>query len=530
MEDSSRLTRRQVIKGAAQAGMAGAMLPLNDLGSSSAAKGNLILEENRKPGTTDWQLTYIKTKEFRSEMIEGYCSRTSVRAGEELDIFLSTNIACEVTIDVYRMGYYGGKGGRHIQRLGPFAVEPQTTPPIAEHRLRQCDWKRTTRLTIPNDWLSGVYLGKLTCAAHRYESYIIFVVRDDRKADLMFQTSDTTWQAYNKWPDEYSLYDSDPPHQPHSTRTWVSYDRPYGKYPQVVDQPLSQGSGEFLLWEYPLCFWLEHQGYDVTYCSNIDTHADADGLKRVKCFISVGHDEYWTLDMFNNVKQAVDHGLSAAFLSGNSIMWAIALRSRTNVGSESFDRRTGLTLEGHRIPTITVDTAQPHRVLYRVARFGGVSPEEEATGIMGPFNLKTPNENTLMGARTMYPFNGSADWIVSNEGHWIFEGTGMRNGDKIPGLVGWEHHGDPADIPGLEVIAEGKTINGGGHESQYAATLYPGTKKNWVLNVATIYWAMGLSDPPGHILPCSHHGRPHGPDERVQKITENFLKRCGIEV
>lgn len=530
MENSKRLTRREVLKGAAQGGLAGAMLPMDGTRDFTAAKGNLIIEENRNPGTTDWQLTYVRSKDHRSEMIEGYCSRTSVRPGETIDIFLSANPATDATIDFYRMGYYGGKGGRHMTRLGPFPVEPQSTPPIAEHRLRECDWQRTTRLKIPENWLSGVYLGKLNCAAHRYQSYIIIVVRDDRKADLMFQTSDTTWQAYNKWPDEYSLYDSDAPRQPHSTRTWVSYDRPYGKYPQVIDQPLSQGSGEFLLWEYPLCFWLEQLGYDVTYCSNIDTHADAEGLKRVKCFLSVGHDEYWTLDMFNNVKRAVDQGLSAAFLCGNSIMWAIALEPRTNVGAQPFDHTTGLTSRGHRISAIPVDKAQPNRLLYRVARFGGVTPEEEATGIMGPFDLETPNENTLIGARTMYPFNGSADWIVNNERHWIFEGTGMRNGDKIPGLVGWEHHGDPADIPGLEVIAEGKTINSSGAESQYAATVYPGPKGNWVLNAATIYWAMGLSDPPGHMLPYSHYGRPHGQDERVQRITTNFLKRCGVEV
>ena len=96
----------------------------------------------------------------------------------------------------------------------------------------------------------------------------------------------------------------------------MSFDRPYGKYPQILDQPLSQGSGEFLLWEYPLCFWLEQQGYDVTYCSNIDTHSDRSGLERVKCFLSVGHDEYWTFPMYENVKNAVDHGLNAAFLSG----------------------------------------------------------------------------------------------------------------------------------------------------------------------------------------------------------------------
>jgi hypothetical protein len=91
MEESNRLTRREIIKGAAQAGLAGAILPLDGLTSFSPAKGKLIVEENRKPGTTDWQLTYIRTKDHRSEMIEGYCSRTSVRAGEDVDIFLSTN-------------------------------------------------------------------------------------------------------------------------------------------------------------------------------------------------------------------------------------------------------------------------------------------------------------------------------------------------------------------------------------------------------------------------------------------------------
>jgi N,N-dimethylformamidase beta subunit-like protein len=85
----------------------------------------------------------------------------------------------------------------------------------------------------------------------------------------------------------------------------VSWDRPYGKYCQIVDAPLSQGSGEFFLWEFPLAFWMEKQGYDVSYISNIDTHADGKGLLRAKGWLSIGHDEYWSLDMFHNVKAAV---------------------------------------------------------------------------------------------------------------------------------------------------------------------------------------------------------------------------------
>jgi hypothetical protein len=104
----------------------------------------------------------------------------------------------------------------------------------------------------------------------------------------------------------------------------------------------------------------------------------------------------------------------------------------------------------------------------------------------------------------------------------------MKNGDAIPGLVGWEFHGAPGDIPGLEVIAAGETIKGSGEKTTYAATVYPGPRNNWVFNAATIYWSIGLAQPPGLVLPYSHSGRPHGADERVQKITSNFLQKCGI--
>ncbi len=497
-------SRRTLLKSGLVTGAA-ALLPRPGAAAPASAS-NPIVAENARPGTTDWQLTFVRSQNNRSEQIEGFCSHTSVRAGEAIDIFVSTKPASDVHIDVYRMGYYGGKGGRHVARLGPFHVEPQPLPPVGPRRLRECQWARATRLTIPRDWVSGVYLGKLSCSAHRNESYVIFVVRDDRKADLLFQTSDTTWQAYNKWPDAFSLYDSDPPRRPWGPDTMVSFDRPYGKYPQVVDNILSQGSGEFLLWEFPLCHWLEQHGYDVTYWSNLDTHADAAGLARAKCFLSVGHDEYWSLEMYDHVAAAVKNGLSVAFLCGNSVHGVIPLHLRNAAG------RTG-------------------RTFYRQGLFGGPLLGA-STGTEGVpptvWEKHGPPEELLMGARSMDPANGSASWIVSNARHWIFSGTGMKNGDEIPGLVGWEFHGAPAEIPGLEVVATGVTTKSSGEHTTYAATVYPGPKNNWVFNAATIYWSIGLSSPPGFVLPWSHWGRPHGPDERVQRITENFLAKCGV--
>lgn len=530
MQNKRYVTRRTMMKMSA-----GMILPgsvdFSSLADKKLQKDNPIVQENRNEGTTDWQLTYIKSANYRSGAIEGYCSKTSLRPGESVDVFINVAAATDVLVDFYRMGYYGAKGGRFMKRLGPFRVNPQTDPPIAEHRLRACNWERATAFTVPQDWLSGVYLGKLSSEDQRYQSYVILVVRDDRKSDLLFQTSDTTWQAYNKWPGEFSLYDSDSPRQPHSSRTWVSFDRPYGKYPQVVDQPLSQGSGEFLLWEYPLCYWLEQQGYDVTYCSNIDTHSDPKGLERVKCFLSVGHDEYWTIEMYNNVKDAIGQGLNAAFLSGNSVKWVIDLRQAVDMNAVRMDKKSGLGQDGKRVNAQPDTKGNPFRTIRRLGRFGGLTDEEKAKpNYASSFSMQGPNEGLLMGSRNPSVPNGSADWIVARPGHWIFEGTGMKKGDKISGLVGWEHHGDPADIPGLEVIAEGTTINAGGDESKYASTVYPGTKGNWVFNAATIFWSIGLSQPPGFVTPYSHFGRPRGTDERVQRITANFLRKCGIQV
>jgi hypothetical protein len=126
------------------------------------------------------------------------------------------------------------------------------------------------------------------------------------------------------------------------------------------------------------------------------------------------------------------------------------------------------------------------------------------------------------------PANGSADWTCVRPGHWLFEGTGMREGDAIPGLGGWEHHGPPlGTMPGLEVLARGPVFSGGRpQKTEYAATMYPGPRNNVVFNAATIFWAQGLSSPPGHMLPWTHWARPAGPDDRVQRITHNLLLRA----
>lgn len=491
----AELNRRELL-----GSVAGAVL-VGTTAQAQEPRPGFIRDENQREGTTDWQLTYTRVDpktRFRCPWIEGYVSKQSVRAGDTLDFFISANPPAPVVIDVYRLGYYQGRGGRHLRRLGPFDGKEQPTPPVGKERLRECRWESATRLTIPKDWPSGVYLGKLTLERGRCQSYVIWIVRDDRPADFLFQCSDNTWQAYNAWPDSYSLYHNDRKDRlVLVSGVQVSFDRPYGKYVQIFDNPLSQGSGEFLLWEFPLAFWMEQHGYDLTYCSNVDVHNDVKTLTRCKAFLSVGHDEYWSRQQYDHVMEAIQQGVGAAFLSGNTCCF-VAPFSASSSGTAN-------------------------RILTRAGRYGGIRPNEKA--YMADLPVDAPNEATLIGAQTVSPFNGSGDWIVTRPDHWLFDGTNMRKGDRIPGLVGWEFHGDPAKIAGLEVVAEGPTINSGGREAHYTATLYPGPKKNMVFNASTIFWAQGLSAPPGHMPPYSHFGRPHGPDPRVQRITRNLLER-----
>src|SRR5690606_29413316 len=120
-----------------------------------------------------------------------------------------------------------------------------------------------------------------------WESYIIFIIKDERPVDILFQCSDNTWQAYNRWPSNYSIYT----HPDGIQGPWaeVSFDRPYGRQSQymgIVNDPLSFGSGEFLSFERPFSYFLEQHGYDVSYCSNSDLMTPDRGLK-TKAFLAL---------------------------------------------------------------------------------------------------------------------------------------------------------------------------------------------------------------------------------------------------
>ena len=353
--------------------------------------------------------------------------------GESITFYVSTNPPSSFRMQIYRLGYYQGHGGRLVMELGPFNGSVQPDPPVGPNRLRECAWAPCAEITIPRDWTSGVYLGKLTAELEGMQSYIVFVVRDDRKCDFLFQVSDTTWNAYNRWPNQFSLYDDGKKEWYWGPNVATSFDRPYGKYCQVVDAPLSVGSGEFLLWEFPLAYWMEQHGVrrelhlEPRHSCRPGQLASGQGLavgrpRRILVVIDVRDDETYGLG-----------GIESRVLVGQQHLWR--------------DRH----------PPIERWPPWPdHRTRWAV-RLAAKEEIEKGFPEEALFTKNGPNEATLMGAQSTYPVTGGGDWICRKPGHWLFAGTGMKLGDGIPGLVGWEWHGEPAPIPGLEVVASGKT-------------------------------------------------------------------------
>lgn len=486
-----------------------------------------ITAENAKPGTMDWlpqQTRFSPTgtrgktigsydgvnwlDSGRGAAVEGWCSEQSVPAGETLTFYVSAAPAAEVTLDIFRMGYYAGLGARHMASYGPFPATPQPDPTPRPGRLIECEWGPFHELTVPEEWPSGVYLGKLTRADDRTESYVIFVIRDERQADLIVQTSEMTWQAYNRWPDAFSLYSNGEDNLTayYGLDVAVSFDRPYLST-TYFNTPLP-GTGEFFVFEFPFVYWLERMGYDATYCADVDTHRGSANFTRAKGFLSVGHDEYVTLSMYENLMRARDAGVSLGFFCGNSYCMEVDLRAGSDGRSDRVFSRA--------------DVFGPDRSPESgyVAR-----PDEEAFRADYDFPLKAPNDGLLMGARNTWPVEGVGDWVCRLPEHWIFEGTGMREGEGIPNLVGHEWHGAPADIPGLEVVARGSSWEPLLGDGEYNATVYPAADGAIVFNASSCWWSSGLAHPPGFQRP-TWFGMPCAlPDGRVQQITRNVLDR-----
>ena len=175
--------------------------------------------------------------------------------------------------------------------------------------------------------------------------------------------------------------------------------------------------------------WLESQGYDVSYVTNLDVHSNPNLLSQHKVFLSVGHDEYWSLEERNNVEQARDAKVNLAFFCGNSAYWRVRFENATN-GSAS-----------NRIMVCYKDAA---------------TSSEPTTKFRDPLNNRP--ESALLGV--MYigdkdDVYAGFDFVVKNSSDPYYANTGLKDGDTLSRLVGfeWDAVNTNASPAGLVVLA-----------------------------------------------------------------------------
>ncbi|MEH2307074.1 N,N-dimethylformamidase beta subunit family domain-containing protein [Nostoc sp.] len=388
---------------------------------ANPANTNAIYLENQKPGTTDWRIPQVGQSD-----IAGYATATSVNKGGSLPIKVSLAQAGNYTIDVYRLGYYGGQGGRLILSSGQLngITQPACNFDSSTRTVSCENWSTSYTLQVGNDWTSGLYIAKLTDQRSGSKSQVVFVVRhDSERSDILFQSSFNTLQAYNL-SGGYSLY---PEQSIGGQRAFkLSYDRPFAQHSTL------SGSNPYnniiLSWEYNMVRWLESQSYDISYVTNVDVHANSSLLQQHNIFLSVGHDEYWSLEEFNSVQS---NSINKAFFSANSVYWRVRFENSS----------TGVA---NRAMACYKDATDPVAPTNKFRSPENNKPESALKG------------NMYIGGRWQNFFFDGFDFVVKNSTHPYYANTNLNDGDKLSGLVGfeWDAINLNASPSGLVVLGE----------------------------------------------------------------------------
>jgi hypothetical protein len=277
-----------------------------------AAPANEIVAENCRTGNParEWEVNGAG-----DPSIQGFTTEISLDQGQTVVFRVDTD-ASDYRLDIYRMGWYGGEGARRVATVQPSAPLPQAQPDCqteASTGLIDCgNWAISSSWSIPADAVSGIYFARLVREdGSTGASHVPFIVRDDDgRSDLLFQTSDTTWQAYNQYGGN-SLYVGGPgPGRAYA----VSYNRPFTTRGTSAEDWVFNA-------EYPMVRWLERNGYDVSYFTDVDSDRLGAEIREHRAFLSVGHDEYWSGTQRANVEAARDVGVHLAFFSGNEVFW-----------------------------------------------------------------------------------------------------------------------------------------------------------------------------------------------------------------
>jgi hypothetical protein len=483
-------------------------------GPCSPPLGNPIVCENQLAGNpaSEWDIVGAG-----DSSIQGFATDISVNRGQTVSFKIDTN-STNYRLDIYRMGYYGGMGARKVATVNPSAALPQTQPNClndATTGLIDCgNWAISASWAVPSTAVSGIYFAKLVRTDNGGASHVVFVVRDDSgQSDVLFQTSDTTWQAYNQYGGN-SLYVGSPAGRAFK----VSYNRPFTTRGTTAEDWVFNA-------EYPMVRWLEANGFNVSYFTGVDSDRIGAEIREHKVFLSVGHDEYWSGGQRTNVEAARAAGVHLAFLSGNEIFWKT--RWENSLSSPATPYRTLVTYkETH--ANNKIDPTAAWTGTWRDPRFSppadGGRPENALSGTIFTVNCCT-YAITVPSADGKMRFwrNTTVANLPAGQTATLPNGTlgyewdeDLDNGFRPAGLIRMSD----TTVTGVDHLLDyGSTYASG--TANHALTLYRHSSGALVFGAGTVQWSWGLD---------SNHDRGSAPPSTpMQQATVNLLADMGVQ-
>ncbi|HWN33094.1 MAG TPA: N,N-dimethylformamidase beta subunit family domain-containing protein [Pseudonocardia sp.] len=390
----------------------GAPLPPGGTGAGpDGMRADWVVRENARPGTEAWRITGRP-----SGTIAGFADRTYASAGDTVTLDVSTD-APRFTVAAYRMGYYGGAGGRLVWGSGELAGHPQPACPLTPGvNLVSCaNWSPSLRLPITGDFVPGDYLLKLTGSGGQ-QSYVPLTVWDPAShASYLIKNDVLTWQAWNPYGgyDYYVGKGACPPgvYPLCSRARVVSFDRPY-----AFDYNGGQGTGDFLALELPLVRWVEQRGLDVSYATDLTVIDHPALLTAHRAVFSLGHDECWELRERQAAVAAQRAGVNFAFFGASAVLRHVRLQaSPLGPDRQEVDYRDSAAdpLAGRGNPLeVTGNTWAAPPAHWPEDGFVG----EAYNGFLTP--------DAPPGALR-----------VTEPAAWIYAGTGLADGASVPGVI-----------------------------------------------------------------------------------------------
>jgi hypothetical protein len=504
---------------------------------------NQIIVENQLPGTPQsvWGVAGAG-----DTTLQGFATDISVDHGQTVNFKINDSTNAPYHIDVYRMGYYGGMGARLVTTISSSSVLRQVQPaPLNDFATGLVDagnWAVSASWAVPTAATSGIYFARLTRDDTAGASLVYFVVRDDEGAsDLLFQTSDTTWEAYNRWVGGgqgtgNSLYvygGNNPALQALGRATKVSYNRPL-----IVDGQGTGGLGDYnspLHAEYPMVRWLESNGYNVSYTTDVDTDRFGAELFEHKVFMSVGHDEYWSGQQRANVEAAQNAGINLAFFSGNESYWKTRWESSIDGSGRSYRTLVTYKESTGNAPTDPLDSSPTWTWTgtWRDNRFSppadGGRPENALSGTMymnDRTNVDLGIPLTVSAADSVLRFwrNTSVASLAPGQtaslGQFIVgyeTDEDVDNGFRPAGLIDMS---STTFSTQSHVVVPWGTVDGPG-TSTHKITLYRASSGALVFSAGTVQWSWGLDG--------VHNNTPSTPDPNIQQATVNLLADMHVQ-